>query len=705
MPMDGSTFEQLKRISRYARVDGGESIGRDLLIRFLDTYVSGDELEVVDALVARYGLYPYLSGGRTYNVDEALALEFHSPEALRAEGFTFHEMQQRVYEKLMDGENVVLSAPTSFGKSVVIDALIASNKWSQIVILVPTLALIDETRRRVARFSSDYKVVTHPSQELGPRNVLVMTQERFLELDTLPEVDLFVIDEFYKLGSGDDRRRTLLNVAWRRLHETGAQYYMIGPNVDALAPDVGAELDEALLVTDFKTVSVDVEDRSEVVQQLADLLELVPTLEGASLVFTGSPAKAERLAADLAGVVVTPERMGFSSLVSQWMAENYDAGWSIPSSLARGVGVHSGPMPRSLQRIMIRLFNELDLSVLVCTSTLIEGVNTSAKNVIVFEKKIDGQLLDFFTFSNIRGRAGRMFRHYVGKVFTYSAPPDPTQTEVDIPIESQSETASLSTLIQLADDDLTDDSRERLRDIYAQSDLSLSTIKKNRGLNPERQIAVAIKLRNLSRAQASGLGWTGAPTNDQARAVLRIAFEDLLEPRQRRGMNFEMLWGKLQNVRSNRDDFSAMVDQQMIYARPGQTRTDIVEDVMRFQRNWMGFTIPSMIRGLQSIQKEIFSERDYPSGNYEFMLREIESQYLPNDFLELEEYGVPVPLALKLTSHGLNGTTVSELLDSLAVLMSDSRIVSQLTVVERWILEDVMVGLVGRGWSSGATSV
>ncbi len=60
----------------------------------------------------------------------------------------------------------------------------------------------------------------------------------------------------------------------------------------------------------------------------------------------------------------------------------------------------------------VRLFNTGELPVLICTSTLIEGVNTAAKSVLIFDKKIDRRDYDFFTFSNIKGRAGRLGQHH-----------------------------------------------------------------------------------------------------------------------------------------------------------------------------------------------------------------------------------------------------------------------------------------------------
>lgn len=43
--------------------------------------------------------------------------------------------------------------------------------------------------RRLARYRDHYRLVTHPSEPLGERNLIVMTQERFLEIDELPDID------------------------------------------------------------------------------------------------------------------------------------------------------------------------------------------------------------------------------------------------------------------------------------------------------------------------------------------------------------------------------------------------------------------------------------------------------------------------------------------------------------------------------------
>ncbi|WP_133160349.1 DEAD/DEAH box helicase [Cryobacterium zongtaii] len=692
------TFTELREIARLSRRAEHRNLGRDRLIRFLDTYsTAGPELPIVDSLCASFGLFPYMSTSVGEGSIEALAVEYHTPQDLAKEGFTFHAKQQEVYQRLMDGENVILSAPTSFGKSAILDALVASNKWSNIVVIVPTIALIDETRRRISRFRDDYTIITSTSQTPSERSIFVLTQERFLELPKFPSVDLFLIDEFYKLGSVEsfDQRRSLLNLTWKKLKDTGAQYYLIGPNIDSLVAGVDPEVRANLVRTEFTTVVVDVIDRSGVEDQLADLKGLL-ALEAndSTLVFSGSPDKAETLATELLGSVPVPDTDSRSNSVADWLSENYDPAWRTVVALKGGISVHTGVVPRPVQRMMVRLFNAGNVPAMVCTSTLIEGVNTSAKNVVIYDHKIDNELLSFFTFSNIRGRAGRMFRHFVGKVYTYSAPPVDEATEVDIPIESQSELASLATLAQLEYADLQGPARERAKHIFEQDVLGLSTIRSNRGLDPDLQIQLATRFLS-NPSEVMSLGWSGSPNSSQLRSALKIAFDELLIPRQRRGINFDMLWGKLQNARINAGNFSAMVSQQEKYLRPGQDRGDAVMDVLRFQRSWMGFTIPSMLRGLQSIQSELGERLGAPRSNYEFVLREVESLYLAPGLVELEEYGIPIPLGIKLKELGLQGDNAVELILSIEQAYRAPRVIRHLSSVEQWILDDVVEGMGG----------
>ena len=235
-------------------VSTGNTAAQEMVLRVFARRKEFQEYnDVIIELVKQVGLYPYLSE-EELSLRDMLALEMHRVDGLNE--VVFHSSQAEVYHHLMDGKNVILSAPTSYGKSLIIDSVIASGKYNNLVVIVPSIALIDETRKRLSRFKEHYKIITYPNQELSSRNILVLTQERAVEIIDKLKVDFFVIDEFYKIGSksdGDERYR-ILNQVFYKLVKTGAQFYLLGPNIEDVRTGALENIQFEFIKTDFKTV-------------------------------------------------------------------------------------------------------------------------------------------------------------------------------------------------------------------------------------------------------------------------------------------------------------------------------------------------------------------------------------------------------------------------------------------------------------------
>lgn len=691
-PLNGNGFRLLGSIARLAVSDATADQARDLLIRLLERRANLDESELplLDALVNRLGLYPYVMSPENLSSAEQVAFEYHRPESLEAENFVFHAMQQEVYQRLLRGDNLVLSAPTSFGKSVITDALVASGKWEQIAIVVPTLALIDETRRRLARFSDRYKINTFPGQEVAPKTLFIMTQERLLDVDPFPTVNLFIIDEFYKLDSETDPERgSLLNIAWDRLLRTGAQYYLTGPNVTGLAETLPTALQESLLVTEFKTVAVDQVDVPQGSSERERLLTLCKRLSGQSLIYCRTPARVREVSEWLLEGEASSSTSA-SEIAGSWVAQNYDPEWIAAKCLTRGIGLHHARIPRAMQHHTVRLFNSGDLRFLVCTSTLIEGVNTTAQNVLILDQLPRRRTLDYFTFSNIRGRAGRMFRHFVGHVYLFDDSPQQAQTTVDFPISSQSRKASTATLLQLPADELSRESWNRVAQYYNQHFISVETLKANKGIDPDRQLAVAQEILENLRYWNRQLAWTGVPDFDQTVAVSQLMLSHLIPAQQRGRINARSLATRLGVIRRARGSVPEMVDLQLAYS---SDRNEAVEDVLAFNRNWTGHLFPHALMAIERIQAEIFRRNGLRAGSYAFYAQEVERQFLPPFFVTLEEYGLPVGVALKLGQIGLHGDSLDEVLSRLRIVAANPRVEELLDSFEQQMLDEVVAGL------------
>ena len=272
---------------------------------------------------------------------EPLALEFHRPEGKLGEGgIIFHRVQAEVYWHLVEGENVILSAPTSFGKSLIIDALIDTGKYSKVALIVPTIALIDETRRRLSRFSEEYKIVTHSSQTMDSirGTIYVLTQERVIEREDLDGLDLFIIDEFYKLDptGSDDGRAAILNHAFYKLLQTSRQFYLLGPNIRTIPVDFRDRYEARLIVSDYVTVATNVrrvkhKARNKQAREEA-LVELVRDIDGSTLIYCQSPASVRRVAKLMVEEEIA-ERVPELADVVAWVGRHFHREWIFAQAL------------------------------------------------------------------------------------------------------------------------------------------------------------------------------------------------------------------------------------------------------------------------------------------------------------------------------------------------------------------------------------
>ena len=386
-------FELLQAVAREVTADPESRIAQELVLRTLEHRDDFTETQpILSSLVRQTGLFPYLDD-TALSIRDLLALEFHRPEAL--EDIIFHQEQAPIYHRLLAGKNVVLSAPTSFGKSKIIDALIATRRFTNVVVIVPTLALLDETRRRLqGQFSAQYHIVAHPSQQPTEGwNIFIFTPERVVSYkENFPKIDFFVLDEFYKIGgqSEEDRRVVALNEAFYILYKKHkAQFYMLGPNIREISEGANQRFNFEFISTDFQTVVADIINLHAPTEEdrFRELVRICRAVREPTLIYCKSLPQVNSvveklLASDVQGIAVDTEP------AADWLSHEFHSDWILPRALRAGIAIHYGPLPRSIAHEMVRFFNGGRIQFLVCTSTLIEGVNTKAKNVVIFDNMI-----------------------------------------------------------------------------------------------------------------------------------------------------------------------------------------------------------------------------------------------------------------------------------------------------------------------------
>ena len=323
--------------------------------------------------------------------------------------------------------------------------------------------------------------------------VFLRTQERLIGRTDFGTLDLVVVDEFYKLDPNrKDERSVALNAAVYKLLKNAKQFFFLGPNIEkVILSDDRWQFE--FLKTRFSTVAVDTYDLRKVQKKEERLLKEAYEAENwPALIFVSSPDNANNLAITMQD---TGKVVGAGGEMAVWIRENFGPTWALAEAVQAGLGIHHGRLPRALVSRFVAMFNEGTLPILVCTSTLIEGVNTAAQSVLIYDKTIPKESFDFFTFSNIRGRAGRLGQHYVGKVFLFHEPPGEENIEVVAPLFGNLEHAPDEFVVHVGKDDSTPRISQRVADLSARLGLDDDELRRLSGLG----IDTLLKLRSAVR--------------------------------------------------------------------------------------------------------------------------------------------------------------------------------------------------------------
>lgn len=426
-------FERCQEINSLI-AEGNIGGAQDKMIRLLSE-LKDDGIPaqpVVNHLVRSLGLYPYIDM-RTASWQDQVAHEAFKVDVGDKEDVTLHRAQSHLLKRLFQGVDVAVSAPTSFGKSFIVDSFIARARPRNVVIIVPTIALTDETRRRLYRkFSSDYTIITTPEVALGERNILIFPQERvFGYLDKIDEIDFLIVDEFYKAepATKNDERARILLKAIIELSRKAKQRYFLAPNISDVEENPFTKGMEFVRI-DFKTVITEFHenykefDPDNQDQQKKDcLLSIVKGNNSKTLIYAGSYAQTDEVLNILIENLPNVDSWILNAF-SGWLKENYGDDYKLAQAVLKGVGIHNGKIHRSLSQLQVKLFEKNGrINNLVSTSSIIEGVNTSAENVVLWSNRNGNHGLTSFAYNNIAGRGGRMFQYFVGKVYNLVEPP------------------------------------------------------------------------------------------------------------------------------------------------------------------------------------------------------------------------------------------------------------------------------------------
>lgn len=486
-----------------------------------------------------------------------------SPQDIFLRGFytssksetTLTKPQKEIFNSFQKNKRLIVSAPTSFGKTRIIREIISHNGYKVIVIIMPTISLLSESYHDFKNeFNSEYLVSKSSKIKINNERkyILVLTPERMSVLiqdNPTLEIDFFVMDEVYKADYklNDERFRIFADVLYR-LTKSGADLYLIGPYINDFSKKFREKFNITMLKYDLEIVQKDYYEFDYInargtkeVEGVAlkiigdrykNLLRVTrkSNVDGKFLIYRYQKRYVEQLAEKfLEDLPLVP----FNQELINYLEQNISKTWSLNECLKRGVAFHHGAMPRHIQDLIIDEFNssEGSLAYLFCTTSLTEGVNSTAKNVILYDLKIgNGEPLANLDRRNIEGRAGRFMRHFLGRVFYFEKVEKELDEVTNVEIEFvDSSTPNMETLVQLEERDITEEQKAdfvKFVQLLNEQKIPLALLKENKFVSITGQIALINHLRNMSNFELYHYT-SQRPTLDKTEAILSVIYDHL----------------------------------------------------------------------------------------------------------------------------------------------------------------------------------
>jgi hypothetical protein len=699
--MNADFFEKCQNASILLE-QGSDAEARNLIIQLLAKLKSErtSSPSILNHLVRRAGLYPYLQP-ETASWSDRFVFEVFKVNTGADEVKTLHREQSSLLKDLLAGNDLAVSAPTSFGKSFIIDAFIAIKKPNKAMIIVPTIALMDETRRRLQRkFGSEYKIITSTDASISPKSLLVFPQERAIGYtEKLDALDLLVVDEFYKASSDFDKERSpALLRAILELSKIAKQRYFLAPNIGSLSENPFTEGMRFVDKSNFSTVYLNQHPlyRSigkDAQKKASALLRILKGPCSKFLIYAATYSEIDKVCALLLeSTPVVPQQIlrDFSA----WLRSEYGSNWKLPELVTIGVGIHNGQIHRSLSQLQLRLF-EIDegLKTMVSTSSIIEGVNTAAEAVVLWKNSKGGSgnpKLDTFTYKNIIGRSGRMFKHFIGQVYLLDAPPEESVVELEIE--------------------------------FPDSMLGGIDAEEHKGSLSKEQISKIASFKSTMRTLIGNDAYTklfGGQSMLQTSDfdfILELTRGMVTNPHEWNGFGFLN-----SHDTSKWDRFLYLI----INLRPGGwdvRYSDFVQFIKILSQNW-NQTIPQMLAALRHIPIDVnlfFKLERNVSFKFATLLHDVNEiqkvifndgvdvspfvskmshAFLPSSVYQLEEYGLPRMISRKIHKSGMfnfeiKTTEIQEVIT--AISRFDAPTITsraKLTSFERYILEYFLDGV------------
>lgn len=388
--------------------------------------------------------------------------------------YTLTGFQSELWRAIEDNKLIGISAPTSAGKSFLIylkliDMLKRGAR--KFVYVVPTLSLISLVTADISKLMREHEIigidVLNSYEEGLDEFIYVVTQERAISLfseSRVSNLNMLVVDEIQNIekvaNEGEDRSKVLYDVLIDVRNDADVDKIILsGPrlkNIGGLGFRIFGQISEEMQTDSPPVLSLTYsisEKKGTYLLNLYSTLFDVPLQkviensnhinglgqvqytqkfneylhktisclsDDVNVVFSPTSTQA-RKSAEQFSKYKNPSESNVLQSLSNYLKDSVHSKYELAKIVKSGVAYHTGKTPMHVRKSIEYATSSQYIKYLFCTTTLMQGVNLPAKNVIIrnpnlfTKRKQENISLSAYEFANLRGRAGRLLTDFIGR--------------------------------------------------------------------------------------------------------------------------------------------------------------------------------------------------------------------------------------------------------------------------------------------------
>lgn len=390
--------------------------------------------------------------------------------------------QYYVRNKIIEHRNIVFSAPTSFGKSsIVIDTiqeLIKKEKIKKVLFILPTKALINEYRRNIKKKIDDIIIIENPHViDKFEKVIYLFTPERFLvfyENNKNIKLDYVINDEAQILVNINKKKcvnrsmllaKALSIISNNKIPIIFLMPYISKPLDTFIFKYINIDKDEIIQIEDnlLPFVSnnyymLDIDDSGDLYRYdfskdsgieyaskkyigksdvlfnkdsveswgyiVIDNIKNIVDINKKTIIFATNKNQIK----SIANRMIKNETFKINKIsyrmqaLINYIEKNLGPEFEFIDFLKNGLAVHFSEIDSYMRRQIEIIFKEEDdIKTIICTSTLLQGVNLNAQNLIMIYGRNFSSIGNVeIDFRNLIGRSARLGLNIQGNIYNIS---------------------------------------------------------------------------------------------------------------------------------------------------------------------------------------------------------------------------------------------------------------------------------------------